>query len=93
LFYPDRRIAALGQRDGFAVLTLAEPLAQYAEQHHAFLHGFDNTPKGFGHWNAVGHAQAGRLITQKLCSMIQAGECRECGLMAGRGKEAQEGRR
>jgi hypothetical protein len=90
LFYPDRRIAALGERDGFAVLTLAQPLAQYAEQHRVFLHGFDNTPIGFGHWNATGHAQAGALITQKLCSMIQAGECRECGhaSQAGVGKPA-----
>ncbi|HUN59585.1 MAG TPA: SGNH/GDSL hydrolase family protein [Candidatus Binataceae bacterium] len=79
LFYPDRRIAALGQRDGFAVLNLAQPLAQYAEQHHVFLHGFYNTPMGFGHWNAAGHAQAGALITQKLCLMIDAGECRGCG--------------
>ncbi|HTT74608.1 MAG TPA: SGNH/GDSL hydrolase family protein [Candidatus Binataceae bacterium] len=89
LFYPDRRIAALGQRDGFAVLTLAEPLAQYAQKHHVFLHGFDNTPTGFGHWNATGHAQAGALITQKLCSMIEAGDCRECSLPA----EAKEEKR
>ena len=36
LFYPDRRIAALGQRDGFAVLTLAEPLQRYAQEHQRF---------------------------------------------------------
>jgi len=80
LFYPDRRIAALGERDGFAVVTLAQPLAQYAEQHRVFLHGFDNTPMGFGHWNTAGHAQAGALITEKLCSMIEAGKCPMCGL-------------
>ncbi len=78
LFYPDRRIAALGKRDGFAVLTLAEPLQKFADEHHAFLHGFKNTPMGFGHWNAIGHAQAGRLIAEKLCQMIASGDCPGC---------------
>jgi hypothetical protein len=79
LFYPDRRIAALGQRDGFAVLTLAQPLQQYAEDHHVFLHGFKNGPMGFGHWNEAGHAAAGHLIAQRLCAMIAAGKCKSCG--------------
>jgi hypothetical protein len=78
LFYPDRRIAALGQRDGFAVLTLAEPLQRYAQEHRVFLHGFKNTPMGFGHWNATGHAQAGELIARKLCAMILASDCHNC---------------
>jgi len=78
LFYPDRRIAALGQREGFAVLTLAQPLQQYAEAHNVFLHGFKNTPIGFGHWNEVGHAAAGTLIAKKLCAMISHGDCPGC---------------
>lgn len=78
LFYPDRRIAALGARDGFAVLTLAQPLQAYAEDHHVFLHGFSNTPQGFGHWNRVGHEQAGILIASKLCAMITSGQCPTC---------------
>jgi hypothetical protein len=72
LFYPDRRIAALGSREGFAVLNLAPPLQRYAEEHQVFLHGFKNMPMGFGHWNEVGHAAAGHLIAQKLCAMIAA---------------------
>jgi hypothetical protein len=78
LFYPDRRIAALGDREGFAVLNLAPPLQRYAEQHQVFLHGFKNMPMGFGHWNEAGHAAAGHLIAQKLCAMIAAGQCRSC---------------
>jgi hypothetical protein len=70
LFYPDQRIAALGRREGFEVLTLAQPLQAYAQAHHVFLHGFANTPQGFGHWNAIGHAQAGSLIAAKICSMM-----------------------
>jgi hypothetical protein len=79
LFYPDRRIAALGDRAGFAVLNVAQPLQRYAEERQVFLHGFKNTPMGFGHWNEAGHAAAGHLIAQKLCAMIAAGQCQSCG--------------
>jgi hypothetical protein len=78
LFYPDRRIAALGERDGFDVLTLAEPLFQYAQAHHAFLHGFANSKIGFGHWNVEGHRVAGELIGERLCAMLKAGKCAGC---------------
>jgi hypothetical protein len=84
LFYPDERIAALGQREGFAVLTLAQPLQAYAESHHLFLHGFPNTPKGFGHWNELGHAQAGKLIADRLIVMIANGQCPSCAGAAGK---------
>ncbi len=80
LFYPDRRVAALGEREGFAVLTLAQPLRAYAEQHHVFLHGFSNTPQGFGHWNAAGHRQAGMTIAARLAAMIAVGQCPSCAL-------------
>ena len=77
LFYPDRRIAALGERDGFDVLTLAEPLYQYAQAHHAFLHGFANSRIGFGHWNVEGHRVAGELIGERLCAMLERRQMRE----------------
>src|SRR5438552_855158 len=70
LFYADRQIAELGRREKFEVLNLAPALQSYAEAHHVFLHGFKNTPMGFGHWNEAGHEQAGRLIAAKLCQMM-----------------------
>jgi hypothetical protein len=70
LFYPDRRIAELGRRNHFEVLNLAPLLQSYAESNHVFLHGFQNTPMGFGHWNEAGHEQAGRAIAARLCSMM-----------------------
>lgn len=69
LLYPDRRIAALGMNDDFAVLNLAQPLEAYAQQHHVYLHGFKNTTMGGGHWNVDGHRIAGKLIAQKVCQM------------------------
>ena len=83
LFYPDRRIAALGERDGFDVLTLAEPLYQYAQAHHVFLHGFANSKIGFGHWNVEGHRVAGELIGDRLCAMLKAGKCPSCAIAPG----------
>ncbi len=71
LFYPEHRIAALGERDGFAVLNLAPELQAYADEHHAFLHGFPNTEMGTGHWNALGHRIAGELIAHRLCQSLQ----------------------
>ncbi len=72
LFYPERRIAALGERDGFAVLNLAPQLQRYADARHLFLHGFANTAQGVGHWNIAGHRVAGRLIASRLCAMVEA---------------------
>jgi hypothetical protein len=69
LFYPDERISRLGEREGFPVLNLAQPMQAYAESHHAYLHGFGNSAPGSGHWNELGHEVAGRLIVQKICQM------------------------
>jgi hypothetical protein len=70
LFYPDRRIKALCEREGIAVLTLAPALQAYAEQQKVFLHGFDKNI-GNGHWNILGHRIAGELIAQRICNGIQ----------------------
>ena len=67
LFYPERRIKTLGEREGFTVLNLAQPLQAYAEEEQVFLHGFENTSLGGGHWNKEGHRLAGQMIAQKLC--------------------------
>ena len=70
LFYPDLRILELGKRQGFDVLTLAPMFQAYAQEHNAFLHGFDNSGIGIGHWNQKGHRLAGKLIAEKACSDI-----------------------
>jgi hypothetical protein len=67
LFYPDERFKALGDSDGFEVLNLAPPMAEYASRNQVFLHGFGET-KGKGHWNEMGHQLAGELVAQQLCS-------------------------
>jgi hypothetical protein len=71
LFYPDERIQKLGQNNGFKVFNLAKPMQEYADKNQVFLHGFDNTRMGVGHWNKQGHELAGKLITEKLCQKIR----------------------
>lgn len=66
LFYPDLRIKALGDREGFEVLNLAPSLLDYATRNQVFLHGF-GAQQGSGHWNQAGHRVAASLIAQKLC--------------------------
>jgi hypothetical protein len=71
LFYPDQRLKALGQKQGFAVLTLAETLQQKADTTNSYWHGFNNTIPGVGHWNEKGHQLAGKLIGDRLCQMVE----------------------
>lgn len=68
LFYPDQRIAALCGREHIKVITLAPAMAQYADSHHTYLHGFDGASLGFGHWNIAGNRVAGELIAAALCA-------------------------
>ncbi|MCM3871042.1 MAG: SGNH/GDSL hydrolase family protein [Pyrinomonadaceae bacterium] len=65
LFYPDRRIKALGEREGIEVLNVALMLQEYADQNRAFLHGTN----GVGHWNALGHRLVGNRVSEKLCEI------------------------
>ena len=66
LFYPDLRIKALGDHEGFEVLTLAPSLLEYATRNQVLLHGSGET-HGKGHWNETGHRVVSELIAQKLC--------------------------
>ncbi len=71
LFYPDQRLKALGQKQGFAVLTLAETLQEKADATNSYWHGFDNTIPGVGHWNEQGHLLGGKLIGDRLCQLVE----------------------
>jgi lysophospholipase L1-like esterase len=66
LFYPDLRIKAFGDRNGFEVINLAPALQQYADENKVYLHGFGKQ-LGNGHWNELGHRVAGEMIAEKLC--------------------------
>jgi hypothetical protein len=67
LFYPDDRVAQLSKREDIPVLTLAPVFLQYAQEHHAQLHGFRGNKQG--HWNESAHQLGGELMAQKICQM------------------------
>ncbi len=72
LFYADRRLDQLGRQHGFAVVNLAEPMGRYASENRVYLHGFDNTQLGVGHWNAAGHRLAAEIAGAAICEQLQA---------------------
>jgi hypothetical protein len=71
LSYADRRIQELADREGIPNIVLAGPMANYAELHNVFLHGFPGTI-GRGHWNESGNREAGELIAAKICESLRS---------------------
>lgn len=71
IFYPEARIRAFGERNGFAVLNLAPTMQAYADAHQVFFHGFTNTRLGSGHWNAAGHDYAGKLMAVEIQTLLR----------------------
>ncbi|HEX8722029.1 MAG TPA: SGNH/GDSL hydrolase family protein [Pyrinomonadaceae bacterium] len=69
IFYPERRLAEFGRREGLTVFTLAPELQAYADEHKVFLHGWPGD-LGNGHWNERGHRVAGELLARKLCESL-----------------------
>jgi hypothetical protein len=70
LFYPDRRIAELGQREGIAVYTLAPEFLRYAEAEQVHLHGWKGPALGQGHWNEDGHRLAADALAPWMCKNL-----------------------
>jgi len=42
-------------------------MKRYAEKNETFLHGFENTVMGEGHWNNLGHKIASQIISKQIC--------------------------
>ncbi|HYX27985.1 MAG TPA: SGNH/GDSL hydrolase family protein, partial [Pyrinomonadaceae bacterium] len=63
LFYPNRRLAQLANREQIDFLDLAQPMQQNADTTRIYLHGFGKEI-GNGHWNENGHRLAADLIQQ-----------------------------
>ncbi|MBI1934059.1 SGNH/GDSL hydrolase family protein, partial [Candidatus Peregrinibacteria bacterium] len=70
LFYAENRIAMLGLKERFPVFALGRRMQNAAEANGTFYNGFPRTKPGTGHLNAAGHAVAGSLISEDMCSWI-----------------------
>lgn len=67
LDYPDNRIAAFAESQGIPVVVLTSALLPEVEKEKAFLHGFEETVPGIGHWNETGHRLGGERIARAIC--------------------------
>jgi hypothetical protein len=72
LFWPDRRLRALGEAANFPVVTLAPILRDWAEEQGKCVHGFEDPWTCKGHWNQSGHRVAGAQLAARLCEEITA---------------------
>ncbi len=69
LYYPDRRVAEFGKREGVPVLNLAPMMAEEAEERQVYFHA-ENGVLGVGHWNQEGHRVAGEHIASWLAGEL-----------------------
>lgn len=67
LFYPDNRLERFAKKNRINVLKLAPRMQAFAQENNLFLHGFNNTAMGKGHWNEAGHKLAAELISRYIC--------------------------
>lgn len=65
LYYPERRLADLGEREGIPVLNLAPAMAKQAEERQVYFHAYRDS-LGIGHWSPEGHMAAAELIAPWL---------------------------
>lgn len=68
VFYMERRLEALGKREGFAVIPLAPELQKRADAEKVYFHGFSNYRMGWGHWNEEGHRAGAAIMAAHLCA-------------------------
>jgi lysophospholipase L1-like esterase len=70
LFYMERRLAELGQREGFIVIPLAPELQKRADAEKKYFHGYQNLHMGWGHWNPDGHGAASEIVARQICAKL-----------------------
>lgn len=66
LFYAEHRLRAYGLDKGIRIVVPGPEMAEHADLHRVFLHGFGKGI-GTGHWNEAGHLLAGEILTRALC--------------------------
>jgi hypothetical protein len=70
LYYPDTRLEGVAHRANIPIISMYRPLGDYAVKHKVFVHGFPNTPPGYGHYNELGHRIVGEATASWLCDSL-----------------------
>ena len=68
IFYPEKRLSKFSKKNSIKFVELAPKMSNLALKNNIYFHGFNNTKLGTGHWNKLGHDQASKLISEKVCS-------------------------
>lgn len=68
LDYPERRLGQLADAGKMFATNLVPALRDFADSSGRYLHGFENTRLGTGHWNENGHRAAGIALAKALCN-------------------------
>ena len=67
LYYPERRLAALGRREGIPVFNLAPTMAEQAIRDRVYYHAHQDS-LGIGHWSEAGHQAVAELLAGWLAT-------------------------
>ena len=70
LDYPEQRMMKLAEKLGVPIVPLVYPFQRYTDEHQVYLHGFQNTRMGAGHWNEKGHDLAANLVAERICNYL-----------------------
>ncbi len=73
LDYPHRRLGEFLRGEGIPYVALRPALVAHVKKSGDYLHGFESSGLGDGHWNETGHRLAGQTIAAEMCRRFQAG--------------------
>lgn len=69
LLYSEKWLERIGKKHGFEVLNITERLQVEATEQNIYLHGFENTALGTGHWNQQAHALVAEMVAHDLLAL------------------------
>jgi len=70
-FYAVDRLKSWAENRPVSLVDLAAPLQQYANANNVFLHGFENSGLGYGHWNEHGHLEAANVLAKPIGDLLK----------------------
>ena len=69
IFYPENRLENFSRKNSIKFIKISEKMRKIAIEKNIYLHGFNNSKLGEGHWNLAGHNLASKLISEGICNL------------------------
>ncbi len=70
LTYPNERLARWAEQQQAILVDPQNDMQAKVARTRVYLHGFEGTILGDGHYNEAGHAIFARLVGQELCGAL-----------------------